>query len=123
MDQPDPTSTEMERRAEPRTFLEQFQSVQFSVQGMPYLYQFKIRDISSQGLCIMVRQDSNILPHLTVGDILEMEYRKISSAASGQTLRTRISHVTRQNLGRFKGHSLVGLKVVDAPGEDVTGRL
>lgn len=106
---------EMERRAEPRTFLEQFQSVQFSVQGMPYRYQFKIRDVSSQGMCIMVRQDSNILPHLTVGDILEMEYRKIPSAAPGQTLQTHISHVTRQDLGRFKGHSLVGLKVVDAP--------
>ena len=113
MDQPDPASPEKERRAAPRTVLEEFQSVQFSVQDLPYLYQFKIRDVSSQGLCILVRQDSNILPHLVVGNILEMEYQKTPSTEHGQVFQTRISHVTHQDQGRFRGHSLVGLKVVD----------
>ena len=104
---------ERERRTAPRTLLDQYESVQFNVRGLPHLYQFKIRDISAQGLCILVRQDSDILPRLVVGDTLEMAYQKTPPTEPGRPLQTRITHVTRQGTGRYSGHSLVGLAVID----------
>lgn len=113
MDQTPSHLPDRERRATPRTRLDQYESVQFSVQGLPHLYQFKIRDISAQGMCILVRQDSGILPRLAVGDTLEMAYHKDPPTEPARTLRTRITHVTRQGTGRYSGHSLVGLAVID----------
>ena len=104
----------MERRSESREPVEQYYSVQFSRPELEAVYQFKIRNISTKGMCILVREDSNVLKHLKVGDILNMQFCPSEKTASVQYSRTEIRHITKDDQGRFKGHYLVGLNRLES---------
>ncbi len=101
-----------ERRSEQRHPAEVYHSVQMTVPGLPNLYMFKIWNISSKGMCVLVKHDSAILKHLKVGDELKMTYFTQGPAATAETLETRIEHITQNQTGRFAGHYLVGLSII-----------
>ncbi len=100
-----------ERRSEQRNDAGQYQSVQLTVPGLPSFYMFKIWNISSKGMCILVKHDSAILKHLKVGDKLQMTYFTDSPQKTSEELTTRIEHITQNQAGRFEGHYLVGLSI------------
>ena len=102
-------STDIDRRIESRTLLDRYHSVQFTKQGLDITYQFRIRNISKKGVCILVRQDSNLMGHLKVGDILDMKYYSEEGKRLIDQSRTKIIHITKGKPGWFEGHYLVGL--------------
>ena len=106
-------SDRVERRTEPRAEVDQYYSVEFSAAGATHAYQFKIRDFSSKGLCIVVKDDSDLIKHLKVGDILNTKYYPVDSAYPTENLRTQIKHITKDEQGRYKGHTLVGLLILE----------
>ena len=96
---------------ESRTILDKYYSVQFTLSRMDPAYLFKLRDISSNGLCILVKQDSTVFRQLKEGDILDMEYNPTEPSGPTKLLKT---HITSKNCyDRFKGHSLVELTIID----------
>ena len=105
-----------ERRSEPRKILEGYFSVEFSVNPKLPVYQFKLRDISPSGIGFIVNERSTVLAHLAVGDVLEMKYNPSESSDSATSLSTEIRHITSVAQGRFKGHCLVGLRILGADG-------
>ena len=105
----------MEKRSEPRTVIDQYYSVEFSIGNEAFLYQFKIWDMSSKGMCLLIKEDSAVLKHLKVDDIINMKYHKIDSPKPGEYLKTKIRHITKDDEGRFKGHYKVGLLILEAP--------
>jgi hypothetical protein len=52
---------EAERRSEPRKTLDQYRIVEFSVEGLAHLYQFKIWNISPLGIGVLVMHGSEVL--------------------------------------------------------------
>jgi hypothetical protein len=102
----------VERRSEVRTLIDKYFSVEFSKKGLESLYHFKIWNISSKGMCIVVREDSDTINHLTVGDILDMKYYPIDESSPAEYSKTEITHITKDDHGRFKGHYLVGLSIL-----------
>ena len=101
----------VERRSEVRTLVDKYFSVEFSKKGLDNLYQFKIWNISSKGVCILVREDSDIMNHLSVGDILDMKYYPAEESSPAEYSKTEITHITKDEQGRFRGHFLVGLTI------------
>ena len=99
-----------ESKAESRTILDNYYSVQFTLSRMDPAYLFKLRDISSNGLCILVKQDSSAFKQLKVGDVVNMEYNPTESSGPSKLLKTQIT--SKNCYDRFKGHSLVELKVL-----------
>ncbi|MBW1932891.1 MAG: hypothetical protein JRI56_07750, partial [Deltaproteobacteria bacterium] len=97
----------VEKRSESRDKGNQFYSVEFLIEDMGLAYQFKIWDVSSRGMCVMVRPDSDILSHLKVGDVLNMKYYKSDTSTHIEYLKTEIKHITKDETGRFKNHYLV----------------
>jgi len=93
------------------TILDKYYSVQFSLSKMDPTYLFKLRDISSNGLCILVKQDSTVFRQLNEGDILDMEYNPTRSSGPTKLLKTQIT--SKNCYDRFKGHSLVELTIID----------
>ncbi len=93
-----------------RTILDKYYSVQFSLNKMDPAYLFKLRDISSNGLCILVKQDSSAFKQLKVGDVVDMEYNPKEFSGPTKLLKTQIT--SKNCYDRFKGHSLVELKVL-----------
>lgn len=102
----------VDRRSEERTLVDRFFSVEFFKKGLDAIYQFKIWNISSKGMCILVREDSALMGHLTVGDVLDMKYHPSNESGPVQKSKTEITHITRDAEGRFKGHFLVGLSII-----------
>ena len=110
-----------DKRSKPRTILDRYYSVEFSLSGVEFQYQFKIWNISDQGICVVVKEGSEILNHLKVGDVLEMKYYSTDTQGSTEELRTEIRHITKDEQGRFKGHYLVGLSILEGEETDQEG--
>ena len=105
------TSNLAESKDESRTILDKYYSVQFSLSKMDPAYLFKLRNISDNGLCILVRQDSSAFKQLKVGDVVDMEYNPTESSGPTKLLKTQIT--SKNCYDRFKGHSLVELSIID----------
>ena len=101
-----------ERRSEPRSIIDQYYSVEFSIRECPFTYQFKIWDISPRGICALVKEDSDLLNYLKVGDILNLKYYTTDSSKPIEFLKTEIRHITKDDTGRFKSLYLVGLSIL-----------
>ncbi len=102
-----------EKRSEPRTVIDQYYSVDFSIGSGSNVYQFKIWDLSSKGVGLLIKEASSVLDHLKVGDIVNMKYYKADSSTPGEYLKTQIIHISKDEEGRFKGHYLVGISILD----------
>ena len=100
-----------DRRSESRSIGDQYSSVEFSISNVTYLYQFRIWDTSASGMSILVKEDSEVLKHIEVGDILDMKYYLKQSSGDPVKLQTEIRHITKDVPERVKGHFLVGLLV------------
>lgn len=111
MDQDQLPENMKERRSEKRSAADKYYSVQFQPKGLPSVYQFKIRNISSKGLCILIKNDSQVLEHLKVGDSLKMTYYAEDSTTHTRIMQTRIKHISPGKPGHFEGHHLVGLVI------------
>jgi len=103
----------IEKRSEPRSIIDKYYSVEFSISNSAYIYQFKIWDISKKGVCVLVKEDSDLLNHLKVGDILNLKYYPTDSSHPIEHLKTKIRHITKDEEGRFKGLRLVGLSILE----------
>jgi hypothetical protein len=101
-----------DRRSEKRAEAERYYSVQFTTEGLDSFYQFKLWNISTKGMCILVKEDSEVLKHLSVGDTIEMTYYLTDSQGAQETLKTQIKHITLNEDGRFQGHFMVGLSIL-----------
>ena len=100
-----------DKRTEPRTIVDDYYSVELSTGNFDSVRHFKIWNLSSKGMCLLVKSDSELLEHLKVGEVMDMKYYKSDPRKSSATLKTEIKHITEDSEGRFKGHHLVGLAV------------
>ncbi len=107
-----------EKRHEPRTEVDKYYSVELSIPDASLRYQFKIWNLSSRGVCIAVKEDSDLLKHLKVDNILNMKYYPTDSSSPKEYLKTQIKHITKDQQGRFRNHALVGLFILEKQGSD-----
>ena len=110
---PDKVSTKRleERRSENRIILAELYSVEINLGRSIPIFQLKLRDISGHGRCILVQEDSVILNHLKVGQELKMKYWTDSRSEPSGFFKAQVKHISKQDKGRFKNHSLIGLLI------------
>jgi hypothetical protein len=101
-----------ERRSEQRESSDQYHSAEFAFDGLEAHYQFKIWNTASTSMCVLIKETSEILPRLKVGDTLKVKYYRSDSRYPSDFLGTVIRHITKNDQGRFKGHYLVGLEIL-----------
>ncbi|HDZ91164.1 MAG TPA: hypothetical protein ENH37_10900 [Deltaproteobacteria bacterium] len=112
-----------ERRSHPRRILDRFFSVEFSIDRVFPIHQFRVRDVSPTGLGILVNENSAVLTHLKVGDVIEVRFNPKSPSDPPESFRAEISHITRMKQGPYKGHYLVGILVLEGnPDAHLQGR-
>jgi hypothetical protein len=100
-----------ESKALSRYILDNYYSVQFSLNDMGPIYLFKLRDISLNGPFILVKEDSSVFKQLEVGDILHMEFNPPELTVPNKLLKTQI--ISKNSHDLFTGHSLVGLSIIE----------
>ena len=106
----------VEKGSDYRGCEDQYHRAEFSISGLSPAYQFKIRNTDSTPMCVLIREDSNILPWLKVGSILNVKYYSGDLDYAPEFLDTEIRNITRDMEGRFKGHYLVGLEILRGQG-------
>lgn len=110
-----PPPNTMENEAfEDKKLATHYHSVEFSIQGVELPYQFKIWNTSSTPMCVLVKEDSALLPSLKEGDTLDLTFHSSGTSHSSASLKTRIRNITRDQ-GRFRGHYLVALEIQETP--------
>jgi len=63
---------------------------------------------------ILVKNNSAILNHLNVGEIMDLKYHAPDGPKAAECLKTEIKQVTKDDEGRFKGHHVIGLSIIDS---------
>jgi hypothetical protein len=106
-------SSETDRRSEPRSIVDEYYSVEFSISGLEMNFQFKIWNVSTRGLCLLVRPESAILSHLRVGETIRMKFYRENASKPADFINTKIHHITQDDTGKFRGHYLIGLGVAE----------
>ena len=102
-----------EHRVEKRKMIDKYYSVQFSLTKKVPIYQFRLKDISSDGLCIIVKEKSKILEKINKNDILEMTFCAADSPSETREYKTKIIHITPDKSGKYKNHYLVGFAIIN----------
>ncbi len=106
------------RRSEPRETLEAYYSVEMAIEGPYSTYQFKLRNVSQSGLCILVREDSAVLEKISVGSVYEVKFYQDGDPRPARLAFAEVRHLTPQSEGRYQGHYLIGLAVVPDRGRE-----
>jgi hypothetical protein len=97
--------------------LEEFYSVEIPLDGLEFLHQFKIWNSDPETVFVVVKEESEILPCLRVGDTIKMKYYIMDPASPPKYLPTKIKHITKEDQGRFKGHVVIGLDILEDKAE------
>jgi hypothetical protein len=92
-----------------------FYSVEFAVRDPNLLYQFKIWNNDSENMFVLVKEDSDIVQLLNVGDIFSMKYYSNDQSCPTANIKTVIRNIAKQPCGRFKGHYQVNLALLEEP--------
>ncbi|MBU0991552.1 MAG: PilZ domain-containing protein [Proteobacteria bacterium] len=100
-----------EMRSETRNTTHQYSSVEFWVDELCIFYHCKVRDTSQNGLSILIKEDSQVLDHLKIGQQIQLKLYQNSLNAAIESRSTEVRHITRQGEGRYSGHVLVGLRI------------
>jgi len=106
-------SRPVERNTESGAHNEKYYSVEFSIMGSPFVYQFKIWDTSLHEQCVLVKEDSDFLNYLKAGDILNVKYYSTDVSQPIEYLKTKIKDIGKDDRGRFRGLYLVRLSILD----------
>ena len=93
-----------ERRSEERDESKSECHAVVRISGIP-VQQFKLKDISQNGTCFLVAEDSAILRNLNVGQEIEIQFRTVFH-------RSEITHITRALQGAYEGYCLVGVRIL-----------
>ncbi len=102
-----------EQRMEKRTLIDKYYSVQFSLNQKVPIYQFRLKDISSFGLCIVIKKGSPVLEKIHKDEKLDMTFCAADSPTERAQYKTKIVHITPDKSGKYKNHVLMGFAIVD----------
>ena len=112
MSQEIPSGQPAERRSELRKNEEPIRSVELKLPSLP-IYLFKVKDSSQNGFCLLIREDSNILEHIHVGQILNIISYSEDKMDPYEILLSEIKHITKRDGGPYTGHQLVGVMILE----------
>lgn len=100
-----------DNRLEKREIIKEYYSVEIQIEGSRQVNQFVIYDMSTSGLCLLVREDAQILNMLHVGEKYKMKYYPVNLLDNVEYIDTRIRHITKSKNHSLSGHYMVGLSL------------
>jgi hypothetical protein len=103
----------LERKFQGKRILTQYCSAEFLIDGLELPYQFRIQDVSAPCLYVLVKENSDIVSRLKVGETLNVKYYSASSSPAKGYQKTAVRYITKNDRGRLKGHYLVGLEILE----------
>ena len=100
-----------EKRSEVRQRAKRCYHAEIRLVGVP-VYEVKLKDLSTRGSCILVKEDSLLINYLKTGQNVMVKYYLENRDKSGKGFEATVKYVTLVKEGQFKGHYLVGLEIL-----------
>ena len=94
------------------SFENRYYSVEFTPHEFAPFYQFKLRNSETMTLFVLIKEDSEILKKLEIGQVLKMKYYSEDISCLPEYRTTQINHISADKDGRYKGHCMVGLSIL-----------
>jgi len=107
------TNKKIESGFNPGIITDRYSSVEISISNAEPAYMFRIRNIPSSGVGILVKEGSAILRHLRVGDTLNLKYNPFAATDLPEYLKTEIRYITEYDQTRPHKHYLVNFAVIE----------
>lgn len=101
-----------EYRAYPRRAQLKDYRIEIKLIGEP-IYQFRVTDVSSHGAGILIKEDSDFLGMIEVGQVVDADFISPDGTDPAGIHSVEIKHITKPSKGNNKGHCLVGLLILE----------
>jgi hypothetical protein len=98
----------------------QFHSIEFSIDGLEFAYQFKLWNIDSDAMNIIIKEDSALINRIQTGYRFNSKYYSDDVSCPIAQLDTEVSRIIKAEEGKFKGHYIVGLSIADSQNDITT---
>ena len=83
------------------------------------IYQFRVIDLSTNGARLLIKDNSCFLKLIKVDQIVDVNFISPQHTNPAGMCKAKIKHITNMNKGRYKGHHLVGIIILENQGENV----
>ncbi|MBU4318240.1 MAG: hypothetical protein KKF30_13335 [Proteobacteria bacterium] len=93
--------------------IEHYSSVEIFNACTTFCYHFKLWWLDKNAMCILVKEDSQIISKLKEGDRMNMKYYGSQGLSDSEFRETAIQWIRKADNGRFKGHYLVYLDILN----------
>lgn len=100
------------KRAEPRRTQLRDYRVEIKLVGEP-IYQFRVTDVSSNGAGILIKEDSDFLSMIKVGQIVDVDFISPEGTAPSGNYKAAIKHITKLGRGKNDGHCVIGISILE----------
>lgn len=97
-----------------------YHSVELQIEGLRFPYQFKLRNNDSKPMHFIVPENSDVLRGLQVGKVLNMKYYTIDFFRTAKVMKTEITNISKVCDGKFRGHYIVDLSIIENQQDVVT---
>jgi hypothetical protein len=101
-----------DKRSIPRRTKLQNYRVEIQLVGQP-IYQFRVKDVSTKGAGILIKNDSGFLNLIKVGQIVNVDFISPEGTEPSGFHKSKIEHITEGNRAGIKGHLLVGILILE----------
>lgn len=98
-----------ESRSEVRNLASEDASICFRPPGGEWEYQIKLRNFSDSGLGLLVKENSDLLKHICVGDVFAVNYHQGVASMKARNFTVQVRHISFSAAGIPKQHVIVGL--------------
>jgi hypothetical protein len=95
------------RRSAPRTYRAEVHFV-----GTP-AHLFTIKDMSSEGACILIGKNSSVLKYIKVDQIVDVDFLSKDPSYPSGRFRSIIRHISTTQEARYRNHWLVGISILE----------
>ena len=100
------------KRAEPRRAQLRNYRVEIKLIGEP-IYQFRVTDVGTKGAGILIKEDSDFLSMIKVGQIVEVDFISPEGTAPSGNYKAAIKHITKLGKGKNDGHCVIGISILE----------
>jgi hypothetical protein len=80
--------------------------------GLP-VYRFQLEDISTNGTCFLVKDDADILRHLSIGQEIDIRIPAAEPDKPSVSQDSRIIYISEQNTAQYRGCRIVTVQVLN----------
>jgi hypothetical protein len=89
-----------------------FYSVEFPINVIQPVYQFKLWQSDNNAFFLLAKVSSDLVSQLKIGNVMPMKYYSEDAMHATEVHNTQIMEIVKETQGRFSGHYRIELNLI-----------